>query len=208
MEPLHERTFNPLLQFATLLQFESQEYTLGRAKTHFINKFCAWNIYRRVTPFGQGLRLLAHLHVDVAGWSWHRVDTVCFTYHSSGPKGVSPGQKALLRGNQNLGFCDLIREMALVLGSWEYLPSRGGFWCIEAQGFWGHLFTQSSDDCSLTTTMRGYIFNHLAIILTTAVAGKAGFTLASAATAVDVFMTKWSNLYPPTVPELSVQPKL
>ena len=26
MESLHERTFNPLLQFATLLQFESQEY--------------------------------------------------------------------------------------------------------------------------------------------------------------------------------------
>ena len=26
MEQLHERTFNPLLQFATLLQFESQEY--------------------------------------------------------------------------------------------------------------------------------------------------------------------------------------
>ena len=34
----------------------------------------------------------------VAGWSWHRVDTVCFTYHSSGPKGVSPGQKALFHG--------------------------------------------------------------------------------------------------------------
>ena len=26
MEPLHKRTFNPLLQFAALLQFESQEY--------------------------------------------------------------------------------------------------------------------------------------------------------------------------------------
>ena len=26
MEPLHERSFNPLPQFATLLQFESQEY--------------------------------------------------------------------------------------------------------------------------------------------------------------------------------------
>ena len=29
MEPLHERFFNPLLQFATLLQFESQEYVIG-----------------------------------------------------------------------------------------------------------------------------------------------------------------------------------
>ena len=35
----------------------------------------------------------------VAGWSWHIVDTVCFTCYSSGPKGVSPGQKALFHGS-------------------------------------------------------------------------------------------------------------
>ena len=29
MEPLHERTYNPLLQLALLLQFESQEYVVG-----------------------------------------------------------------------------------------------------------------------------------------------------------------------------------
>ena len=40
---------------------------------------------------------------------------------------------------------------------------------------------------------------HLAINSTTAVAGKDGFTLASAATAVVEFMAKWSNLCPPTV---------
>ena len=28
MEPLHERTLDPLLQFVTLLQFESEEYTV------------------------------------------------------------------------------------------------------------------------------------------------------------------------------------
>ena len=28
MEPLHERTFNPLPQIATLLQFESPEYNV------------------------------------------------------------------------------------------------------------------------------------------------------------------------------------
>ena len=41
--------------------------------------------------------------------------------------------------------------------------------------------------------------DHLAINSTTAVAVKAGFTLASAATAVVEFMVKWSNLCPPTV---------
>ena len=39
-------------------------------------------------------------------------------------------------------------------------------------------------------TVRGYKVNHLAINSTTAVAGKAGFTLASAATAVVEFMAK------------------
>ena len=48
---------------------------------------------------------------------------------------------------------------------------------------------------------RGYKFNHLAINSTTAVAGKAGFTLASAATAVVEFMAKWLTLYPRTVTE-------
>ena len=47
--------------------------------------------------------------------------------------------------------------------------------------------------------MRGYKYNHLAINSTTAVAGQAGFTLASAATAVVEFMVKWSNLCPLTV---------
>ena len=47
--------------------------------------------------------------------------------------------------------------------------------------------------------MRGYKFNHLAINSTTAVAGEAGFTLASAARAVVEFMAKWLNMYPPTV---------
>ena len=30
MEPLHARTFNPLQQFTTLPQFESQEYVLAQ----------------------------------------------------------------------------------------------------------------------------------------------------------------------------------
>ena len=47
--------------------------------------------------------------------------------------------------------------------------------------------------------MRGYKLDRLAINSTTAVVGKAGFTLASAATAVVEFMAKWSNLYPHTV---------
>ena len=49
--------------------------------------------------------------------------------------------------------------------------------------------------------MRGHKLDHLAINSTTAVAGKAGFTLASAATAVVEFMAMWSNLCPPTVSE-------
>ena len=44
--------------------------------------------------------------------------------------------------------------------------------------------------------MCGYKLDHLAINSTTSVAGKAGVTLASAATAVVEFMAKWSNLYP------------
>ena len=40
-------------------------------------------------------------------------------------------------------------------------------------------------------TVRRYKFNHLAMISTTAVAGKAGFTLDSATTAVVEFMAKW-----------------
>ena len=47
-------------------------------------------------------------------------------------------------------------------------------------------------------TVRGYKLDHFAINSTTAVAGKAGFTLASAATAVVEFMAKWLNLYPLT----------
>ena len=53
-------------------------------------------------------------------------------------------------------------------------------------------------------TVRGYRFNHLAINSTTAVAGKAGFTLASAATAAVGFMAEWSNLCPPTVVDMMV----
>ena len=49
---------------------------------------------------------------------------------------------------------------------------------------------------TLCTTVRGYKFNNVAINSTTAVAGKAGFTLASA---VVEFIAKWSNLCPPTV---------
>ena len=41
--------------------------------------------------------------------------------------------------------------------------------------------------------------DHLAVNSTTALAGKAGFTLASAATAMVEFVTKWLNLYPRTV---------
>ena len=48
-------------------------------------------------------------------------------------------------------------------------------------------------------TMRRHKLEHLAINSTTAVVGKAGFALASAATAVVEFMAKWSNLCPPTV---------
>ena len=48
-------------------------------------------------------------------------------------------------------------------------------------------------------TVSGYNLDHLAINSTTAVAGQAGFTLASAATAVVEFMVKWSNLCPLTV---------
>ena len=51
----------------------------------------------------------------------------------------------------------------------------------------------------LAITVRGYKVNPLAINSTTAVAGKAGFTLASAATAVVEFMAKWLTLYPRTV---------
>ena len=40
---------------------------------------------------------------------------------------------------------------------------------------------------------------HLAINSTTAVASKAGFALASAATAMVEFMAKWSNMCPPVV---------
>ena len=47
--------------------------------------------------------------------------------------------------------------------------------------------------------MRGHKLDHLAINSTTAVAGKAGFTLASAATAVVEFMAKWLTLYLRTV---------
>ena len=49
-------------------------------------------------------------------------------------------------------------------------------------------------------TLRCYKFNPLAINSKfTAETGKAGFTLASAATAVVEFMAKWSNLCPSTV---------
>ena len=51
----------------------------------------------------------------------------------------------------------------------------------------------------LTNMVRGHKVDHLTISLTTAVAGKAGFTLASAARAVVEFMAKWLNMYPPTV---------
>ena len=54
-------------------------------------------------------------------------------------------------------------------------------------------------DLPSISTVRGYKFNHLAIKSSTAVAGKAGFTLASAATALVEFMSKCSNLCPPTV---------
>ena len=47
----------------------------------------------------------------------------------------------------------------------------------------------------ISTPTLGDKKDHLAINSTTAVAGKAGFTLASAATAVVEFMAKWSNLY-------------
>ena len=55
-------------------------------------------------------------------------------------------------------------------------------------------------ECIDPITVRGYKFNHLAINSTIAVAGKAGFTQASAATAVVEFMVRWSNLGPLTVP--------
>ena len=48
-------------------------------------------------------------------------------------------------------------------------------------------------------TVRGHKLDHLAINSTTIVEGKAGFTLALAATAVVEFMAKWLNLYPRTV---------
>ena len=48
-------------------------------------------------------------------------------------------------------------------------------------------------------TVSGHKLDHLAINSTTAVAGKAGFTLASAATATVEFVAKWLNLYPRTV---------
>ena len=54
-------------------------------------------------------------------------------------------------------------------------------------------------DLPSISTVRGYKFNHLAIKSSTAVAGKAGLTLASAATALVEFMPKCSNLCPPTV---------
>ena len=47
---------------------------------------------------------------------------------------------------------------------------------------------------------------HLAINSATAVAGKAGFTLASAATAVVEFIAKWSNLCPLKVLRKGVSP--
>ena len=43
----------------------------------------------------------------------------------------------------------------------------------------------------------------LVINATTAMAGEAGWTLASPATAVVEFMAKWLNLYPRTVPAIS-----
>ena len=49
-------------------------------------------IYRGVTPFGP---LLWQAEADTEM-------TVCFTYHSSGPKGVSPCQKALFHGSIRL----------------------------------------------------------------------------------------------------------
>ena len=48
-------------------------------------------------------------------------------------------------------------------------------------------------------SVSGYKLDHLAINSTTAMAGKAGSTLASAATTVVEFMAKWLNLYPRTV---------
>ena len=56
-------------------------------------------------------------------------------------------------------------------------------------------------------TVRGYKVNHLAINSITAVTGKDGFTLASAAIAVVEFMAKWSNVCPPTVKLSSLFPK-
>ena len=37
----------------------------------------------------------AFLPIYVAGWSWHRVDIVCFACHSMGPIYVNPGELAL-----------------------------------------------------------------------------------------------------------------
>ena len=49
------------------------------------------------------------------------------------------------------------------------------------------------EDGGKTNTVRGHKLDHLALNSTTAVTCKAGFTLASAATAVVEFMAKWSN---------------
>ena len=48
-------------------------------------------------------------------------------------------------------------------------------------------------------TISGYKLDHLALNSTTAVAGKAGFTITLAAIAVGDFMATWLNLYPLTV---------
>ena len=67
----------------------------------------------------------------------------------------------------------------------------------KGQKFTGEKLT--SIKLAYVVTVRGHKLDHLAINSTTAVAGKDGFTLASAATAVVEFMAKWLNLYPHTV---------
>ena len=81
----------------------------------------------------------------------------------------------------------------------RHVNTRGGL-CflpkitISSPIFFSHCYVKYFLD-----TVGGHKLDHLAINSTIGVAGKAGFTLASAATALVEFMSKCSNLCPPTV---------
>ena len=65
--------------------------------------------------------------IYVAGWSWHRADTVCFTCHGSGPIWVNPGESRLEYG---FVFGVFWIKVAVIFGNTEIPDTvfhKGGF---------------------------------------------------------------------------------